>query len=85
MQLGLLQRTLRDAVLLHLGVREAGPERSRQKLRRVASKWSLRQLIKGCEWVVETLDGLETDRNWNVMLSLEHLFLRLHQLRKEGA
>ena len=78
-----LTRLFRDGVHRRLGVDVKDVFDEKGALRQLASEWSLDELISGWKWVSETQDGL--DRNWNVLMSLEHLFLRLNQMKRESA
>jgi DNA polymerase-3 subunit delta' len=78
LRLEFLQRIFRDMVLLHLGSRAVQQRDSQGPLARMASAWSIQDLLQGWEATVEALRGLE--RNWNPQLVLDHLFLQLHEL-----
>ena len=78
-----LKRLFRDGAHRRLGVVAEDVFDDAGGLKQLASEWSLDELMSGWEWVSETQDGM--DRNWNILMSLEHLFLRLNQMKRQSA
>jgi DNA polymerase-3 subunit delta' len=80
--LACLQGVFRDMVLLRLGSETSDHQDSQKRLFDEAPKWRIQDLISGWDWISEALVGIE--RNYNVNLVMDHLFLRLFRMRKDN-
>lgn len=79
-RLELLQGIFRDLVRLTMGLKAIDNQDIEERLLRLVRNWRIDELLLGWEWVAEGLQGIE--KNWNPVLVMEHILLRLNGLKR---
>ncbi len=72
----------RDLVCLHLGSAAVDRRELEDRMRPVASRWGLDDLLKGWRGAAEALEGIE--RNWKPHLLMDGLLLSMHSCSRTG-
>jgi DNA polymerase-3 subunit delta' len=78
--LEVLQSIFRDLLRIKLGIETIDNQDIEEPLLRLVRNWRNDELLRGWEWVAEGLQGIE--RNWNPVLVMEHVLLRLCMLKR---